>query len=71
MFFFNKLHAIMFDEGILMTGFVWKVKKITTKLMQIGSMYWKQKCYKSRLMHYLSHTKDSSNLPEGKTICHQ
>jgi hypothetical protein len=60
----------MFYESILMTGFVWKVKKITTKLVQIREHVLAQKCYKSRSMHYLSHTKDSSNLPKGKTICH-
>jgi hypothetical protein len=35
MFLFNKLHAIMFDEGIMMTKFVWKVKEITAPLVQI------------------------------------
>jgi hypothetical protein len=34
-FLFNKIHAIMFDQGILMTEFLWKVKKVTTQLVQI------------------------------------
>lgn len=35
MFLFNKLHAIMFDESIMMIEFVRKVKDITTQLVQI------------------------------------
>ncbi len=35
MFLFNKLRAIMFDEGIMMTILVRKLKEITTQLVQI------------------------------------
>jgi hypothetical protein len=36
LFPFDKLHAIVLDENILMIKFVGKVKEITTKLVQIG-----------------------------------